>query len=72
MQANAIEQNDAYGMWYSSRYMVSLYTAMSDYVTAKKYILEGIRVYNETDDPTVRRQSITNAYCDLANTYPVL
>ena len=72
MQAYAIEQNDAYGMWYSSRYMVSLYTAMSDYVTAKKYILEGIRVYNETDDPTVRRQSITNAYCDLANTYPVL
>ena len=72
MQAYAIEQNDAYGMWYSSRYMVSLYTAMNDYVTAKKYILEGIRVYNETDDPTVRRQSLTNAYCDLANTYPVL
>lgn len=72
MQAYAIEQNDAYGMWYSSRYMVSLYTAMNDYVTAKKYILEGIRVYNETDDPTVRRQSISNAYCDLANTYPVL
>ena len=52
--------------------MVSLYTAMNDYVTAKKYILEGIRVYNDTDDPTVRRQSLTNAYCDLANTYPVL
>lgn len=72
MQAYAIEQNDAYGMWYSSRYMVLLYTAMNDYVTAKKYILEGIRVYNETDDPTVRRQSITTAYCELANTYPVL
>lgn len=72
MQAYAIEQNDAYGMWSSSRYMVLLYTAMNDYVTAKKYILEGIRVYNETDDPTVRRQSITTAYCELANTYPVL
>ena len=72
MQAYAIEQNDAYGMWYSSRYMVSLYTAMNDHITAKKYILEGIRVYNETDDPTVRRQSITTAYCELANTYPVL
>lgn len=72
MQAYAIEQNDAYGMWYSSRYMVLLYTAMNDYVTAKKYILECIRVYNETDDPTVRRQSITTAYCELANTYPVL
>lgn len=72
MQTYAIEQNDAYGMWHSSRYMVSLYTAMSDFVTAKKYILEGIKVYNETDDPTVRRQSIANAYCDLSNTYPVL
>ena len=72
VQAFAIEQNDAYGMWNSSRYLATLYLTMNDYISAKKYILESIRVYNETDDPTVKRQSITGAYCDLANTYPVL
>lgn len=72
MQAYAIEHNDAYGMWYSSRYLVSLYLSMSDYISAKKYILQSIQVHNETDDPTVKRQSINRAYCDLADTYPVL
>jgi len=71
MQAVALEQSDAYGLWYSSRYMVSLYMAMNDYVSAKKYILQAIQVYNETDDPTVKRQSICRTYCDLADTYPV-
>ncbi|MBO4724534.1 MAG: hypothetical protein J5596_04340, partial [Bacteroidaceae bacterium] len=45
---------------------------MSDYVSAKKYILQSIQVFNETDDPTVKRQSVSRAYCDLADTYPVL
>ena len=71
MQAVALEQSDAYGLWYSSRYMVSLYMDMNDYVSAKKYILQAIKVYNETDDPTVKRQSISRVYCDLADTYPV-
>ena len=35
MQAYAIEHNDAYGMWYSSRYLVALYLSMSDYISAK-------------------------------------
>ena len=71
MQAVALKQSDAYGLWYSSRYMVALYMDMNDYVSAKKYILQAIDVYNETDDPTVRRQSISRVYCDLADTYPV-
>jgi len=71
MQAVALEQSDAYGLWYSSRYMVALYLAMNDYVSAKKYILQAIKVYDETDDPTVKRQSISRTYCDLADTYPV-
>jgi signal transduction histidine kinase len=71
MQAIAIEQSDAYGMWYSSRYLVALYMDMNDYVSAKKYVLQAIKVYNETDDPTVKRQSISRVYCDLADTYPV-
>ena len=72
MQAHAIQNSDAYGMWYSSRYLVSLYLAMGDYVSAKKYILQSIQVHNETDDPTVKRQSISRSYLDLADTYPVM
>lgn len=71
MQAVALEQSDAYGIWYSSRYMVALYIDMNDYVSAQKYILQAIKVYDETDDPTVKRQSINRSYCDLADTYPV-
>jgi len=71
MQAVALEQSDAYGIWYSSRYMVALYIDMNDYVSAQKYILQAINVYDETDDPTVKRQSICRTYCDLADTYPV-
>ena len=71
MQGYAIDHNDPYGMWYSARYLAALYLSLGDNVSAKRYILESIRVYNETDDPTVKRQSICRPYCDLADTYPV-
>ena len=71
MQAHALKNSDAYGIWSSSRYLVSVYLALNDYVSAKKYILQAIKVYNETDDPTVKRQSITRSYCELSDTYPV-
>lgn len=71
MQAVAIEQSDEYGIWSSSRYLVALYLAMNDYVSAKKYILQSIDVYNTSTDPTVKRQSISRSYCELADTYPV-
>ena len=71
MQGYAIDHNDPYGMWYSARYLAALYLSLGDNVSAKRYILESIRVYNETDDATVKRQSICRPYCDLAETYPV-
>ena len=71
MQSFALEHSDAYGIWFSSRYLVSVYLALNDYVSARKYILQAIKVHNETDDPTVKRQSITRTYCDLSDTYPV-
>ena len=71
MQAYALEHSDPYGIWSSSRYLAAVYLDLDDYVSAKKYILQSIEVYNETDDPTVKRQSITRPYCDLSDTYPV-
>ena len=70
-QAIAIEQSDEYGIWSSSRYLVALYLAMNDYISAKKYILQSIDVYNSSTDPTVKNQSISRSYCELADTYPV-
>ena len=71
MQALALEENNAYGLWVSVRYLASLYIAQNDYVSAKPYLIQAIKVYNETDDPTVSRQSPTRLYCDLADTYSI-
>ena len=71
MQAYALEHSDAYGIWSSSRYLVALYLSLDDFVSAKKYILQSIKAYNETDDPTVKRQSLVRSYLDLSDTYPV-
>ena len=69
MQQISLERGEDYGLWMSSRYMVSLYIAQNDYITAKKYILKSLRIYDESDDPVVRRQSLCRLYCDLADTY---
>ncbi|MBQ6016026.1 MAG: HAMP domain-containing histidine kinase [Bacteroidales bacterium] len=71
LQQIATQRNDAYGLWMSQRYMVSLYVAQSDYINAKGYILKAIKIYEESKDPVVRRQSITRLYCDLADTYVI-
>ena len=71
MQELALKENSAYGLWGSVRYLASLYIAQNDYVSAKPYLLKAIKVYKETDDPTVKRQSPTRVYCDLADTYPI-
>lgn len=71
MEATAHENNEEYGVWMSYRYMVSLYVSQNDYISAKKYILKALDIYNNTTDPVVLRQSATRLYCDLADTYPI-
>ena len=71
MQEHALKENSAYGLWGSVRYLASLYIAQNDYMSAKPYLLKAVKVYKETDDPTVKRQSPTRVYCDLADTYPI-
>ena len=69
MQEIASERKDAYGLWMGHRYMVSLYVAQGDYITAKRYILESLKIYESSTDPVVRRQSVARLYCDLSDTY---
>ena len=71
MREDAIARGEEYGIWMGNRYLISLYIAQNDYISAKKYILASIRIYETTEDETIRRQSPTRLYCDLADTYPV-
>ena len=71
MQSIARERNDEYGLWMSYRYMVALYIDESDYISAKPYILQALKLYDVSTDPVVRRQSVTRLYCDLADTYMI-
>lgn len=71
MENTAIESGEEYGVWMSNRYMVNLYVAQNDHISAKKYILKALDIYNRTDDPVIMRQSATRLYCDLADTYPI-
>lgn len=71
MQANAIKDNDAYGIWVSSKYLADIYIRNNDYISAKSHIKRAIRLYNTTSDASIRRESPTRLYCDLADTYPI-
>lgn len=71
LQKKAEERKEAYGLWMSQRYMVSLYVDQGDYINAKPYIQTAIKVYEDSKDPVVKRQSIARLYCDLSDTYVI-
>ena len=71
MQQTASERGDAYGEWMSYRYLVALYISQSDYITAKRYILRALDIYEHSKDPVVRKQSVSRLYCDLSDTYVI-
>lgn len=71
MQEIATARNDEYGIWMSYRYLVALYIAEYDYISARPYILEALRIYDNATSDIVKRQSVTRLYCDLADTYRV-
>ncbi|MBP5559898.1 MAG: HAMP domain-containing histidine kinase [Bacteroidales bacterium] len=71
MQRKALAENDDYGRWMATRYMVALYIDQNDFVSAKKYIIDALNLYHGTSDETLRKQSPSRLYCDLSNTYPV-
>ena len=71
MQDYALENDDEYGKWMADRYMVKLYVAMNDYVSAKKFIDRALDTYLNSTDSLIRRQSSTRLWCDLADYYPI-
>ena len=71
MRAQAIERKEPYGIWMGNRYIISLYIAQNDYISAKRYIKEAIEVYKTTEDPAIKRASATRLYCDMSDTFPI-
>ena len=71
MREDAIARKEPYGIWMGNRYVIALYIGQNDYISAKKYIKEAIRVYETTDDPVIKRESAARLYCDMSDTYPI-
>ena len=69
MRSDAIARDNEYGMWLSDIYMSDYYSNYGVYKTARRYISRMIDVYNRTDDPTIRRQSISPYYRSYAQTF---
>ena len=62
------EQNE-YGLWQSNIYIAVLYQRQNDIINARKHTRKAIEIYDNSSDPTIRRQSITRQCCDLADFY---
>ena len=62
------EQNE-YGLWQSNIYIAVLYQRQNDIINARKHTRNAIEIYDNSSDPTIRRQSITRQCCDLADFY---
>jgi len=68
MDIAAREQNE-YGLWQSNIYVAILYQRQNDIINARKHTRNAIDIYDNSSDPTIRRQSITRQCCDLADFY---
>lgn len=71
MMQEARETEDEYAMWKSLIYVATLYKRIGDMINTQKYLLEAVKIYENTTDETILRQGMTTQYCDLASTFPV-
>ena len=69
LMEQARAEEDAYGQWLCLRYLSQLYLRQSDPINAKTYLLELVEIYENTDDPTIRRQGLTRQLLDLTEIY---
>ena len=71
MMEEAKAAEDEYGLWQCLRYISQLYQRENDLKTTQKYLKQVVDIHLSSNDPMVKRQSITRPCCDLADTYPV-
>ena len=70
MMQEARESGEEYALWKSLTYLGKLYQRISDQYSTRKYLNEVVRIYETSNDPTIRRQSITLQFFELGDTYP--
>ena len=71
MLSLAQDKEDDYGLWQGERYIATLYHSQNDFRNSRRFFQEAIRIYERSQDPLIRRQSLTRVCCDLSETYPV-
>lgn len=64
-------ERDDYGQWQAVRFISRLHQDREDVLNARKYLMQGLDIYEKSSDPVLRRQSVTRMYCDLADTYDI-
>lgn len=69
MMETATREGDPYGVWQSHSYLAALYQRQNDIFNARRHLQHAVEIYESTEDKTIRRQSISRHYCDLADTY---
>lgn len=69
MHDDAVAMDNDYGKWYSAKHLAELYWAHYERDAARKCFKEAVETYNNTTDETIRVQSMSKVYVNLAFTY---
>lgn len=69
MKEDADRLGDIYGQWNCSRFLGTVNAEMYHFQDARNYLLESVAIYDNTSDPTVRRQPLARTLIDLSDTY---
>ena len=65
------ESGDDYGMWQAVRFLAILYQNQGDLLSTRRYLKRGLEIFENTKNATLRKQTVTRMYCDLADTYDI-
>ena len=69
MHDDAVAMDNDYGKWSSAKHLAELYWAHYERDAARKCFEEAVETYNNTTDETIRVQSMSKVYVNLAFTY---
>ena len=71
MQQLAIAKDNEYGKWLSDGELASIYLNFGAGKAARSNLARLIDIYKNTDNPTIRRQSLSNYYLNYAEAFAV-
>ena len=69
MQRTAASEGSEYGMWISEKELASFYQVFGAGSFTRDHLRELIRIHENSDNPTIRRQSICQSYLDYAASF---